>query len=266
MQKFGFFSVHSQAATFHQVVTKIEGENMSAVEVINVVNDLKENLKKKKENIFLPLSVKGLIKKLEQDGLISFSDIKDIIIEFYGTCVEYLDQWSGNLQNLDHMQWGLLKKVPTWPDVEKTLEFLVESKLFDPEFHTEMFDDFAYTLNYINEDKISEWNKSKLSADQRWVEIFTHFKDNDINHKQMAKVIQYIFCLPGTNASTERVFSQMNKIWTIDKSQLNVSTLKALLILKYNFKHSCLDFYKLLKSTPDLLTKIISSEKYKTKM
>ena len=67
------------------------------------------------------------------------------------------------------------------------------------------------------------------------------------------KIIQYIFCLPGTNASTERVFSQMNKIWTADKTQLSVSTLKSLLLLKCNFKQSCLEFYNFLKSSPELL-------------
>ena len=55
----------------------------------------------------------------------------------------------------------------------------------------------------------------------------------------------------------------MNKIWTADKTQLSVSTLKSLLLLKCNFKQSCLEFYNFLKSSPELLKKIISSEKYK---
>ena len=46
------YFVHSQAATFNQVILKIEGENISAVEVSNYLNELKENLQKKKENSF----------------------------------------------------------------------------------------------------------------------------------------------------------------------------------------------------------------------
>ena len=42
------YFVHCQAATFHQVVKKIEGENISAVEVTNELSNLKENLKKRK--------------------------------------------------------------------------------------------------------------------------------------------------------------------------------------------------------------------------
>ena len=206
--------------------------------------------------------IKGSIKKLENDGLIKLSDVTDIATEFYKTCIDYLDQWSGDLEELVNMQWALLKEVPQWVDVEKTVEFVIEKQLFNPEFHSDLFDNFACASNYINDDKIAEWNSSKTPSDQRWVEVFTHLKNRNISQKQLIKLIQYIFCLPGTNASTERVFSQMNNIWTDDKSQLKVSTLKSLLMLKFNVKLSCLDFYNMLKSSPELLKKIITSEKY----
>ena len=162
------------------------------------------------------------------------------------------------------MQWALLKEAPQWVDVEKTVEFVIEKQLFNPEFHSELFDNFACASNYINDDKIAEWNSSKPPSDQRWVEVFTHLKNRNISQKQLIKLIQYIFCLPGTNASTERVFSQMNNIWTDEKSQLKVLTLKYLLMLKFIFKLSCLDFYNMSKSSPGL-KKIISSEKYEVK-
>ena len=142
------FFIHSQAATFHQVVTKIEGENISAVEVSNEVIRLKENLEKRKESIFLPIMMKSLIKNLESDGLIKLDDVKDIVSEFYKTCIDYLDQWSGDLEELNHMQWALLKNVPNWQDVENTFESIVEKKLFDPEYHSELFDNFACASSY----------------------------------------------------------------------------------------------------------------------
>ena len=78
-----------------------------------------------------------------------------------------------------------------------------------------------------------------------------------------SELVQFVRCLPGTNAATERAFSHMNKIWTSEKTQLKVPTLKALLMTKVNFKHTCMEFYGVLKSTPELLKKISSSEKYK---
>ena len=93
------------------------------------------------------------------------------------------------------------------------------------------------------------------------MQIFTHCKARDISHQHISELVQFVLCLPGTNASTERAFSHMNKIWTSEKSQLKVPTLKALLTTKINFKHTCIEFYRVLKSTPELLN-ISSSEKY----
>ena len=74
----------------------------------------------------------------------------------------------------------------------------------------------------------------------RWVEIFKHLDDQSCDYKEMAKIIEYILCLPGSTASVERVFAEMNKTWTEEKSNLKVETLKAILTTKVNLKMSCL--------------------------
>jgi hypothetical protein len=50
--------------------------------------------------------------------------------------------------------------------------------------------------------------------------------------KKVLKLAEFLFCLPGTSAATERVFSHMNSTWTSDKTQLGVDTLKAVLVAK----------------------------------
>lgn len=78
----------------------------------------------------------------------------------------------------------------------------------------------------------------------------------------MSNLIQNILCLPGSNASTERVFSQMNKIWTKEKSQLKIETLKAILVTKTNIDMNCSESYSFLKKSPILLKSIASNDKY----
>jgi len=73
---------------------------------------------------------------------------------------------------------------------------------------------------------------------------------------------EYILSLPGSTASVERTFSGMNDIWTNEKSQLKVETLKAILIVKTNLKMTCLQFYHFLKNQKDMLKQISSSTKY----
>ena len=62
--------------------------------------------------------------------------------------------------------------------------------------------------------------------------------------------------LPGTNTATKRVFSRFNKIWTTEKTQLNIKT------LKYNLINSCEKFHDILINDPNLLQSIHSDQKY----
>ena len=54
------------------------------------------------------------------------------------------------------------------------------------------------------------------------------------------KIVEYALSLPGTNAATESDFSSINKIWTIEKTLLNIKT------LKYNLTNSCEKFHDIL--------------------
>jgi len=76
-------------------------------------------------------------------------------------------------------------------------------------------------------------------------------------------IIEYILCLPGSNAPVERVFSLMNKIWSSEKSQLGVGVLKAILIAKGNINKSCNDFHAYIKTKQATLKQVCGSDKYK---
>jgi len=56
----------------------------------------------------------------------------------------------------------------------------------------------------------------------------------------------------------------MNKIWTSEKTQLGIAVLKAILITKININKSCNELYSYLKTRPDILKMICSTDKYKT--
>lgn len=75
-------------------------------------------------------------------------------------------------------------------------------------------------------------------------------------------LLEYCLCLPGTNALVERVFSLMNKIWTAEKAQLKVATLKAMLVLKVNACMTCKQYFGHLCTKENLLKKKHSSQKY----
>ncbi|KAL4108051.1 hypothetical protein QTP88_018308 [Uroleucon formosanum] len=236
--------IHSQAATFHQHVLNIEGQNILAVEVFNEIKQLKNNLMHKKQNKFIPLSVRTLIRQLEYDGLVQESDIQTVIESFYSTSEQYLTSWTSHFEELEIMECITLKKVPNWSEIEKVAEFISNKGFFNPNNDTALFDQFMLTLQYVTQEKIDEWNLEKKSTDQRWVCIFKYFKEKDIQCDKMIIIVEYVLCLPGSNASTERVFSHISKIWTKEKTQLNVSTLKPLMTVLKN----------MIKGVPSYLT------------
>jgi hypothetical protein len=61
------------------------------------------------------------------------------------------------------------------------------------------------------------------------------------HYSNVLKLVEFLLCLLGTNAPTKHVFF-MNSLWTSEKTQLSVETLKAVLITRVNFEYTCMDF------------------------
>ncbi|KAF0712233.1 Reverse transcriptase domain-containing protein, partial [Aphis craccivora] len=55
-------------------------------------------------------------------------------------------------------------------------------------------------------------------------EIFLPTKNKEIPVKHLEIVCQFVLSLPGTSAPIEKLFSQINKYWTSEKSQLHIVT------------------------------------------
>ena len=88
-------------------------------------------------------------------------------------------------------------------------------------------------------EKINECNESEIEVDCRWVEIFDHFKSKSLSYKNISQIVEFFLSLPGSNAPTERIFSLMNNYWQKQKSNLNISTLKAALSTTFNYEMNC---------------------------
>lgn len=168
------------------------------------------------------------------------------------------------LEELKAFAWVALKVPLQWNSVETLMSRLNEQKLYNAQenavnLHTQ----FSFVKNYCTEAKITQWRCEKVAIVSRWVEIFGHLNVQGCEYKEMATLIEYVLCLPGTTASVERLFSAMNRTWTEEKTRLKIETLKAILTIKCNLRLSCTDFYKYLKTQPTLLRQIAAKDKYK---
>lgn len=126
--------------------------------------------------------------------------------------------------------WTALDVVPEWTFVEATAKYMAEKKKFDLlSSDSDLFDQFGCLKKYVTDAKIQSWEENCIAVDQRWVEIFGHFSKNKIPFNQLLSIISFVFCLPGTSASVERVFAIIKKIWTEEKTRLEINTLKSVL-------------------------------------
>ncbi|KAJ8888754.1 hypothetical protein PR048_008246 [Dryococelus australis] len=57
-------------------------------------------------------------------------------------------------------------------------------------------DEVSYVSNYVDHDVL-----------KRWEEVFGKLNERQISYKNCLAIVQYLLCLPGTNAPTQRVFS-----------------------------------------------------------
>lgn len=257
------YFLHAQAASFHEVVLKIEGQNVSAIESAKEINRLRDNLALKENTIFLPHVVRNLLGKLQEEAAVDQQNVRTAAAEFYKTSREYLEQWCQFNKELEVFEWANLTKVPTWEEGQKVLDLLITQGFISSSQDTKVFDEFSLVLNFATDEKISGWNVENVCTANRWVELFQHFRANNLDVTNFSMLIEYVMCLPGSNAPVERVFSQMNKIWTSDKTQLSVAVMKAILITKININKSCTEFHTYLKTRPDILKQICSADKYK---
>ncbi|CAI6359364.1 unnamed protein product [Macrosiphum euphorbiae] len=128
----------------------------------------------------------------------------------------------------------------------------------------EYFDELMAFIN-IFQDKFDDWTKNVISVEQKSVHIFNIFKEKYVNVSNLAMVVEFAFCFPGSNASIERVFSLMTTTWTDVRNQMDTKTIEFCLVTK-TYGLSFIEFYNEIIKYPTFLKKIHSTEKYKVSL
>ena len=66
----------------------------------------------------------------------------------------------------------------------------------------------------------------------------------------------------GANDPAERSFSLVKKLWTNDRSELTLTRIRSLALIKFNCNQTCMEFFNGIKETTDILRAIQSGGKY----
>jgi hypothetical protein len=90
--------------------------------------------------------------------------------------------------------------------------------------------------------------------------MFKHSSAQNIPVPNLAQITAFVFFLPGTSAPVEHVFSVMNNVWSLDRSQTDESTGHTLLHSKLNLGLTCKEFYDKITVNTKVLKKCILVE------
>ncbi|KAJ8895224.1 hypothetical protein PR048_000549 [Dryococelus australis] len=156
--------IHSQASTFHNSVKLIEEKSM--------------------------------LLKLEQEGYIT----KEEVSNFHTPTKLFCNIWRNGVLHLKIYRhgWVMLKTTPIWENIEKTEEFIKTTVPSVKVKEKKLYNEYVYVKQYV-----INWKEMKTLPENKWVEIFTHFSKNDVPSSNMLKIVEFLLCLPGTNAPTE---------------------------------------------------------------
>ena len=87
--------------------------------------------------------------KLQETGDINEENVKTAASNFYKTSKEYLEQWCQFNEEVKKFEWANLRKVPSWEDVQKVMDLLIEQKFISSSQDTGVFDEFSLISKYM---------------------------------------------------------------------------------------------------------------------
>lgn len=142
-----------QAEYFRDTVLKIEGDNVSAIDVTHHLEILRGNILLRKEEKYLHPDTEAELGKLTKDGNYHEQTIEGVFEEFFGSfrifpsifhfrfvfvilcgycfdftdnAMDYLAQWTEHFEIFQNFSWVVLENFPDWSTVKKSIRVVEE--------------------------------------------------------------------------------------------------------------------------------------------
>lgn len=249
---------------FEKNIKKMEKSKICVIEVKKLLDDTKESLIERKAKHFIGIQTKIEITKLKEtsseEAMSLVQKFETEISEFFEGAIGYLEKWSRSFVKFSVFDWMQLSPIPEWENIEQMIVYLISINVHIS--GESCFDQFIYLKTFLttNINLLSEEWKCK-SVEERWL-YFLKNTDHLDKKSEFIKMCEYLFSIPAHNANSERIFSLMASQWTDERNRLLAESVEAILQCQYNFKMTCSEFYKYIKTQKDILKKVKSSEKY----
>ena len=243
-QELYLWFVYGQLKYFNETILKLERQKTSAVDVEIILTELKLNLHEKRVNNFVPHQAKCILEELQKDGEVNANFFLNQTICFYEKCESYLDVCRHAYEGVTPHLWLNSSEDLSWKPVcasAEKINSVFAKQIIDIDA---LFNEHVLMKNYISaSDRKERWKNTIISYEQKWSQLLQAFKDKDIPILNFQKLVEFVFCLPGTSAPVERIFSIMKNMWSDSRSSMHEKNVRALLVCKSNINLTCTEFY-----------------------
>lgn len=92
-----------------------------------------------------------------------------------------------------------------------------------------LFNEFSVLNSYLTQCILDEWTKENISLEQRLLTVLAQLKKEETAIPNFKIFIEFVLCLPVTNASVEWAISLINKFWCAEKCSMSIDYVKSML-------------------------------------
>ncbi|KAH7717358.1 hypothetical protein AAVH_15221 [Aphelenchoides avenae] len=200
--------------------------------------------------------VEPLLEQLEADGFRTKRNLlQREFKQFYKNTLDYWKKWFGYLEDFKMIAWlgldhdSLDYKGAIVPSFKKFIS--TDTRSVNALF-TEVREIRSTLQKLQHKDEYK-----KLNVIGKWMVIL-----KNANLIEMRKLVGALLTVFASNAYCESVFSIAKRLWTPEKSNLHVDTLRALLAIKCNSDVECTDMHDIFCADRDLLKTARTVAKY----
>lgn len=240
---------------FQKTIKQLEGNHVTCVEIYDILTELKDSLELRMYEKFFGYFVGVKLSQLEQGERQKF---ENCFLSFYRCALLYLEKWFDfSTDNWLYSVRVLNISIDKYTNLNHNDIFHIIEKLKLKEKLNINMDQLFIEIASLKKILAVEVNRNLKSVSESWCHLL---KPNV--YPNMLKLISFLFSIPASSAFVERVFSIMNIKWRDDRNRCSVNLIKSELLIYFNLKYNCGDFYKMVKKHKKILEAAKSEKKY----
>lgn len=205
------FFGNTQCELFFDTIKSVENSDIPIVEDLKLkIMSIHLKINSQNTNSCMTTKEIKLLNNLRDESIPTQNTYNNYRKTFFDTCPEYITEWTNpTLKQFDGISWITLKNIEndlTWPNISNTIKLI--KTVIPNQYLNEagLFDEYTILKNILQK---NENIKFINVLDEKWAYIF---KAVDGCFPNLKIIVEFLICIPGSNANVERIFSNMNNL------------------------------------------------------